>query len=296
MNVEEDVNRALLLYDSTTFQHLEIHHDALSDAACSNIIPWIRFAVRRNVQCLELFLTTSERCRHNIHSFLYNCLSLQSLGLSSFNLNQPSIHFPSLKILHVSRCTLSSVQLLIDACPRMEELAVCYCKLDDYKIDAGNHNNLRILTLSELHVREPIQVENRVEVLAPKLASLTLYGILRHRYFIAKLPLLSVARLSLGGRIPWHDSYLEDFDFDQWMKMIVAVSHVRTLELCDWSFLAIAMKEIKKEDTMILNATRLELSSGLSEWAISGISYLLKGLHHLQDLQIYIKDELNSKA
>ncbi|VFQ97815.1 unnamed protein product [Cuscuta campestris] len=146
------VIRAFALRNGFSLRKFSISCDILEDAPL--IIAWVSFALRLNLQVLNLHL---EKPSTPYETFMFDCF-LRSESLKVLNLDlpcvvviPPRVSFPNLKELRVSEIIFEDVDSIekLFSCSSLEMLSIYQCKWRDLKDIHISAPNLRFLCIDE---------------------------------------------------------------------------------------------------------------------------------------------------
>ena len=163
----------VLLHDSGHIQKLRLSFGM----PVRLILPylWVKFAVMRNVQELDLSLPV--RATFLLHSSLFTSKSLSKLQLyMDCVLKVPSsICFSALKMLHISVTFLDdqSCQQLFSGCPVLQELVLYGCVYKNLKRITISIPTLRRLTIYECPLAPDDFLDCEIKIYATDLISLS---------------------------------------------------------------------------------------------------------------------------
>ena len=163
----------VLLHDSAHIQKLRLSFDM--PVRLIRPYLWVKFAVMRNVQELDLSLPV--RATFLLHSSLFTSKSLSKLQLyMDCVLKVPSsICFSALKMLHISVTFLDdqSCQQLFSGCPVLQELVLYSCVYKNIKSVIISIPTLRRLTIYECPLAPDDFLKCEIKIYATNLISLS---------------------------------------------------------------------------------------------------------------------------
>ncbi|XP_077242050.1 F-box/FBD/LRR-repeat protein At2g04230-like [Tasmannia lanceolata] len=170
------VDRSLILYNGSNIRRFHLSFDC-DERFASYMDVWIRFAVRRQVEELDLDLD-EEVAAHNPYDHrymlphcLYNNLKLTYLRLRCCNIKlNDFICWRSLKVISLEDVQLEkeSFHLILSGCPLLEDLVMVQCRI--WSQLNNSTPNLKSLTVKYF--------DGRLIISAPKLRSLNICGFL----------------------------------------------------------------------------------------------------------------------
>ncbi|KAL5730385.1 hypothetical protein ACHQM5_003211 [Ranunculus cassubicifolius] len=269
------------------FQKLHISYN-FEESDIIQVDSWIRFAIRHNVEELDLKFSSGNRPNdegmykpYKLPHSIFTSQSLTHLTLSYCDLNLPStICISSLKTLslQLGNISMDAIMSLTSCCPLLETLFLDRCnRLEDLIVILENPN-LRFLAIWD---DISTSSDTTITISSPFLLSLEFRVCLpRKKYCVRNLPSLANARFL-------------DFDTplvlegDKWAWLLGDLYHAEEIKLCSYFIEVLSSMEVGKSVSYAVNARWIELDTALKKWELPGIAYLLKSSSKLESITMY---------
>ncbi|XP_030470513.2 F-box protein At5g03100-like isoform X1 [Syzygium oleosum] len=245
---------------------------------------WLRFAVRRRVEDLRLWLTNHSPIFYLLPGILYSLSWLVRLDVRScrFSLGR-AVRWPRLKVLSIRNAELSDDFLgrIFRGCPVLESLELHGCwGVENIVIDSTSVKELVLVhgTFS-----------NPKKIWAPHLLLLRVLGRRHH---------LNLIRLRLDDISSLVEAEL-DFDIvtlDKWMccelleETFEKLHRVPTITIGAWCLEILSLLEMKGVPSPLSKCQNLTLHGPVSQWDLPGIAYMLRSSPCLEKLVILLTD------
>ncbi|KAG5545425.1 hypothetical protein RHGRI_017791 [Rhododendron griersonianum] len=289
------INKSLLVHKGSKVQKLNItfkycHTDApLVDS-------WIQFAMTRNVNqfYLDFRRCNSHKFKYTLHDTIFRCSLLTVLTVKSCIIKFPAkIKLRSLRTLSFEKVHFDggAVNNLLSSCSTLEDLSFAHCHW------AKNHDLVIMNScVKTLKIRGGYFYKNStLEINAPFIVSFE-GGVLFSKYYVFKrMESLRSASFvcskpdACRKRVYNHFTNLENLE---------NLCHVKDLRMCSCYIQAIAStqnptqdcREKQVIDLISFEVTCLRLKTGLMEWELPGIAYILSHSPNVETLIISIDE------
>ncbi|XP_068636157.1 putative F-box protein At1g49610 [Aristolochia californica] len=279
------VDGSLILFAAATLNSFHLWFD-YEHLYSSHVDSWVLFAVRKNVETLQLRLSGYRRS-YGIHEGnpYHFPLALVSHGrLGVLNLcycsldSTPQLSFPHLKSIFLNDVKMSDEAIpdLVSGCPLLEELSVDYC----YTVQHLKIVSPRLKKLELMHYQRS---NSSVEISAPNLVTFSCLHYVAEKYEFRDLGSLLHAIV-----------YFMDTEelLPRWRIVLGFLKHAKNIQLLNWWNPDLA-QDRSKEINMLLNAHCLELKTGNTKMEIFGIVDFLR---IAPDVTTLILDIINTEA
>ncbi|XP_029116726.2 F-box/LRR-repeat protein At4g14103-like [Elaeis guineensis] len=243
---------------------------------------WLRFVVKRNVKRLELQMHLY--IDEILPSCIFNCQSLQVLKLEVMcgfiGLPGP-VSLPKLKRLEVSYAEFlddDSLKDLLSGCPLLQVLSFEHCYFTSLEICSPELKSL------ELYV--PDDADTTIRISAPKLLSLTYWGMV-----FQELTLMNLSSLTYASVCLFFNSLNDDIeDTDRCRRIsnvLTGLHNVESLEFLSGAFkFLLQMRDRSQSLPLFRNLKHLRAGISLDKDGITGITSLLQCSPNLEFLVI----------
>ncbi|KAF8409352.1 hypothetical protein HHK36_005427 [Tetracentron sinense] len=281
------INHTLILYNGSKIQKFQVGIE-FNDWLSSHVDIWIRFAIRKNVEELDIEFWGGEDAdpfdsdSYMLPQYLYTNSSFTKLrlGFCSFR-PHGLICWRSLKNLSLACLQLSEnlIQDILSGSPLLEILDLNEC---------SGLNNLHITSpsLKILIVRDTCDIPNSdlvLEISAPNLKSLRIVGFMYRLCRVMNLPSLIEASLNFKVMSDHEDRY--DEGYCKMLKVILEnLCHVKDLTIGAWCIQILSIWEVKILPSPSSKRQSLTLDTYLNKWDLPGIASLLKSSPDLETL------------
>ncbi|XP_050247051.1 F-box/LRR-repeat protein At4g14103-like isoform X3 [Quercus robur] len=275
----------VLLHDSAHIQKLRLSFDM--PVRLIRPYLWVKFAVMRNVQELDLSLPV--RATFLLHSSLFTSKSLSKLQLyMDCVLRLPSsICFSALKMLHISVTFLDdqSCQELFSGCPVLQELVLYSCVYKNIKSVTISIPTLRRLTIYECHSAPDDFLNCEIKVYATNLISLSCQTYLTVDLSFCNLSSLVDAFVDVTN---WNDKLQAAH---RALKLLAGIQGVKSLRISNETLFCVSYAEnIRAHIPTFHNLTRLEVyvepSADPGEYTDETLMDILQKTPSLESLDI----------
>lgn len=253
-------------------------HEYVTD---HHIASWIRFAVNRGVEELELCLTFNNTPydgspRHNVLGCLLDCRSLKVLRLwgCKLNLKSSPLCLPLLTVLELERANISDLD--VSGCPVLESIALYSCNLD---------GNLNLYApnpcLGYLKIDDVRHYGSTLTIYAPNVQSIRFEWNLRETYIIKDLSSLRSASLVLD---------MDSIRREDTKSVVGLLSVLRApiLKLNHACIRVLSRLEAGRE-LPLFRTICLELVITLEKSDLTGMAHVMRSAPHLQALILDVK-------
>ncbi|XP_077242141.1 putative F-box protein At1g49610 [Tasmannia lanceolata] len=277
------VDRSLILYECSNIRRFRLSFEHFEGQMASYTDAWIRFAVRRQVEeleldfcCLDIPYVLLPHCLYNYAKLTYLRLRISNIKLNEF------ICWRSLKVLCLQWMILEEgiFHVILSGCPLLEDLVIDECDLHPSHLN-NSTPNLKSLTVKNFRSRNL-----RLNISAPKLRSLNIFGFIEGTEF-SLTDLLSLHEVTLKfketTRFDWNDRFS-----DKLKILLETIIHAKFVTICCWCIQVASTWEAKRQDAPSLNCKCLALELEMRKWELPGIVSLLKASPDLETIIISI--------
>ncbi|KAF8391421.1 hypothetical protein HHK36_023726 [Tetracentron sinense] len=285
------VNRTLVLYEGPKIQKIHVCFNC-KEWHVSSVDLWIRLAIRKNVEELDLDFAGKENVEtldgylYLLPQYMYTKASLTKLRLS-FCLVRPRglICWRLLKNLSLAYVELSDnlIQKMLSGSPSLEVLDLCECT-------GLKHLDFTSTRLKKLTIRDYFDSENSDDVLkisAPNLQSLGIFGFLPRSILLLNLSSLTEATLNfeLINHNGVKSSVPEGYQNIMWV-FLEKLHHVMDLTIGSCCIQVLSIMELKIWPPVFSKCKCLTLETCLNKRELPGIARLLKCSPDLETLVV----------
>ncbi|KAF8365068.1 hypothetical protein HHK36_032929 [Tetracentron sinense] len=282
------VNRTLVLYEGSKIRKFFVDF-ACTDGLASHLDSWIRFAVRRKVEELDLFLFdhVSLDDPYELPQHLYNNAYLTKLKLCFIHIRPRGLFsWRLLRSLSLSCIQLSDnlIQDILSGSPSLEVL--------DLELIGGlQHLNITSPSLKKLIIHDGdvddqydfMNLDSVVKISAPYLQSLAMLGGWYRRIRLTNLPCLVHATLIFHIV---YDPSDEDRYYDFLRELLEKLHHVKDLTIGSWCMQVLSTSELKILPSPPSKRKSLILDTYLDKWDLPGIANLRRSSFDLETLVV----------
>ncbi|XP_077243391.1 F-box/FBD/LRR-repeat protein At5g56420-like [Tasmannia lanceolata] len=274
----EFVDRTLILHEASKIEKFRLSFDYDENRYASHADSWIRFAIRNNVQELDLDFRGDRRSGKSPNEVFYDfSLSALSRGqvrvlrLCEIDLYLPTeFCFRSLTDLSLIEIELTDeiVSGLVNGCPQLESLVLDYCY-------GMQHLKICSPSLKRLSLLHYIDENSSVEICAPKLVSFNCIHYSADDYILKDVSSLVDA-----------DILFIHFDeyFPRWRKIIEFLGHVRSLTVQNWWMKLMEQKTDFLEKIRLDNLKHLDFLTGSTKIELLGLAILIRIAPNLETM------------
>ncbi|KAL5730041.1 hypothetical protein ACHQM5_002915 [Ranunculus cassubicifolius] len=302
------VDQVLLLRSTdSNIQELSLRVRDIENVSLMNT--WIRFAVKHNVQVLDVNITRQVVRRQELPLHVSGLESLRVLKLThdffspTVDLTLPhSVSLPRLKVLQLSAIRFSNEKLmaeLLSNCPVLETLVLKRCGFWNMKNVVISGRQLKNLVIE--HCRNEYHSSDlNVMVSASSLESFSCKDLERNEFSLAKFPSLVDADIDIAIQNIEADS---SYDIDDYCRMkdrfgyrmvniFNGLSCVRVLTLSAWSvqFLSEVLNTVEDLLNTFHNLRYLKVTAFCTSSSIRSVIRLLKSLPNLETFKMRINE------
>lgn len=194
------VERVLLLRDASNIKKFRLSCRVFFDALRIN--SWITYAITRNVHELNLCVFVEDRLVLPSSMFCSQTLTSLKIEMNCILELPTSIHFPSLKTLHLSLITFpddDSTQKLFTGCRVLEELVILDCDWMNLKSITISSSTLKLFTIDDLPYFGPPDGAGgcKIKIYASNLMNLNYAGYPSNEIFLCDVSSLVNAYISV---------------------------------------------------------------------------------------------------
>ncbi|RAL37896.1 hypothetical protein DM860_000590 [Cuscuta australis] len=294
------VIRAFALRNGFSLRKFSISCDILEDAPL--IIAWVSFALRLNLQVLNLHL---EKPSTPYETFMFDFF-LRSESLKVLNLDlpcvvviPPRVSFPNLKELSVSEIIFEDVDSIekLFSCSSLEILSIYQCKWRNLKDIHISAPNLRFLCIDEtidddnidfdeigFAFQDALSYDRRIHINGAALKSFIYNGELINECCILgdTMQLVERARINIDRAYQAEQFIVVPRGF----KLLSAVANVKSLSLTHHFLTDLAAgDELLDTLPMFCNMTNLSVEGSLDPMSFRILSMVLRRSPHLRSLR-----------
>uniref|UniRef100_A0A5B7BKJ2 F-box domain-containing protein n=1 Tax=Davidia involucrata TaxID=16924 RepID=A0A5B7BKJ2_DAVIN len=308
------IDRSLVLHKGPKVQKLSISLKYRTSFAYQ-VNSWIHFALTRNIDELYLDFLNKEKiaysswypfyCGFKLPNFIFDCGCLKVLALNCCDLILPEkFKLSSLKVLYLEHLEFSggTINDLISSSPFLEDLSMINCnRRSDLNIFIMNVG-MKSLKIHEYNV---CLSSTNLEIYAPYLLSFEIHtSMSRKNYVVKRMQSLENASFDCCGFHTYCGELNTEDKGYSIVKILDEVCHVKDLRLGSCYIQVLSMRQERSPESLSFDAACLGLKTGLTEWELPGISYMLRHLQHVETLMISIDkveqmkrvDESNGKC
>lgn len=284
----------LLHYDNPKIKKFRAHFHC-EDLTDYHVNSWIRFAVKRDVEELDLSLYDAvyweiygpvqlmDGLRYKILGRQLNCRSLKVLRLTFCELNLHLLNLCSLEELELYNVWLSDLDT--SGCPALKSLILKDCNTEGHLNIYAPNEKLQCLKIHDIY-RVVFHAHSAVTIFAPNVQSVQLSGCFRHFYDVKNLSSLKSASLQVHEM----DDYLAKSETTiHLVKLFQHVIPVPNLQLCDWCIKVLYNWEIKGVKLPPFRATRMKLDTYFYRSELLEMTSLLRNAPYLESLTLDIR-------
>ncbi|KAF9588823.1 hypothetical protein IFM89_016183 [Coptis chinensis] len=305
----EYVDQVLLLHRMSSIERFHLcYNGCCCDVATLRFYSWIRALVRRNVQELDIDISTSRL--PPLPLCLFTCESLTVLKLNfgcwQYPLVLPDlISLPALKTLHLKSIRFKNDNLtsnFLSSCPVLELLIIMHSELagmNNLTIYCSELKHLVIETYSyDGEHDEPVHC--KIKIYAPKLVSFRCKDYMGKDYSFESLP--SLVNVDIDMEVESLYKYKRDdgieFPAEEYVERIIRylreIRHLKSLTLGAW-FLQIISKPpaaLESLSMQFLSLRYIKLKTWLSGDCIRAMKSLLNMSPNVETLTVEVNKEM----
>lgn len=210
----------------------------------THIDSWLRFAVEKKVQELELYFPDRNHFSgielYLLPQYVYSCSSLTVLWLTSCDFQiHGNVQWDQLESLVIDGEIVVSedaINRILLGAPRLEVLSLALC-------DSSENLSIRSTSLEELVIEKRLlgeddapSMDTELRIWAPKLTRLEMKGIPYGKCLLMEVPSLIYALLKFDGPDLYrHDWFVwTDFLGEALAVILPKIKHVYTVVLSNW--------------------------------------------------------------
>ncbi|KAL5730033.1 hypothetical protein ACHQM5_002910 [Ranunculus cassubicifolius] len=299
------VDQVLLLHDDTSIQKFHLILQDMSNAA--HIRTWIRVAIMRNVQELDLDISEQERLVFELPPSVFTCNSLRTLNVThqsswpSLDLKMPcSVSLPMLRNLQLTAIRFCNEKLIADlfsSCPVLETLIISYCGFSNTRNLNISANQLKELVIENCFSGYDELSELKIKVSAPRLESIRCIDVELNEFNLENLQSLVKADIDIAihTRYDWfHEikSYCKEKEpyGVRVINILGGLSTAKILTLSTWSiqFLSEVLGRCQYQLTSFKNLRYLKVTTFCTSACLRAATWLLQSFSNLRIFSMVI--------